>query len=283
MGEPHNYDQATVEGFGKEWAAFDQRDLDDVAAHKIFDDYFHIFPWTTVNPTSSMALDVGCGSGRWAKLFASRVARLMLLDASDEALAVAQRNLKAAGVTNVDYTHAPIDAAPLADQSFDCAYSLGVLHHVPDTQAALCTIFSKLRPGAPFLVYLYYAFDNRPWYYRQLWRLSDVVRRAVSALPFRLRWTISQMIAVLVYLPFARSAWLLDRCGCLPRSFPLSYYRDKPFYVLRTDALDRFGTRLEQRFTRIQITDMLQRAGFERLTFSDRAPFHTVVCYRPQP
>jgi hypothetical protein len=89
------------------------------------------------------------------------------------------------------------------------------------------------------------------------------------------------VIAIMVYLPLARCAWLLDRCHYLPRNFPLSYYRKKPFYVMRTDALDRFGTRLEQRFTRKQIAEMLQDAGFERLTFSDRAPYHTVVCYRP--
>lgn len=281
MGGQGNFDQKTVAGFGDEWSAFDQRGLDDTVARQIFDDYFHIFPWQVLDSASSVALDVGCGSGRWAKLFAKYVSRLVLLDASATALNVARCNLEEAGISNAEFISAPIDEAPLEDGRFDCAYSLGVLHHVPDTRAALKTIFSKLRPGAPFLVYLYYAFDNRPWYYRQLWRMSDWVRRGVSALPFGLRWFVSQVIAIMVYLPLARCAWLLDQCHYLPRNFPLSYYRKKPFYVMRTDALDRFGTRLEQRFTRKQIAEMLQDAGFERLTFSDRAPYHTAVCYRP--
>ncbi|MCY7329778.1 MAG: class I SAM-dependent methyltransferase, partial [Saprospiraceae bacterium] len=65
----------------------------------------------------------------------------------------------------------------LPDGAMDFGYSLGVLHHIPDTRAALAACVRKLKPGAPFLLYLYYAFDNRPWWFKALWRLSDVVRR----------------------------------------------------------------------------------------------------------
>jgi hypothetical protein len=49
---------------------------------------------------------------------------------------------------------------------------------------------------------------------------------------------------------------------------------------MRNDALDRFGTRLEQRFTRPEIADMMQRAGLERIVFSDRMPFWCAVGYK---
>jgi hypothetical protein len=49
---------------------------------------------------------------------------------------------------------------------------------------------------------------------------------------------------------------------------------------LRTDALDRFGTRLEQRFTKDEISKMLIDSGFERIEFSDREPFWTVISYK---
>jgi hypothetical protein len=42
---------------------------------------------------------------------------------------------------------------------------------------------------------------------------------------------------------------------------------------MRTDALDRFGTRLEQRFTRVQIEQMLIAAGFIDVRFSPNMPF----------
>jgi hypothetical protein len=49
---------------------------------------------------------------------------------------------------------------------------------------------------------------------------------------------------------------------------------------MRTDALDRFGTRLEQRFTRAEIQAMMQRAGLERIQISPTEPFWCAVGYR---
>jgi hypothetical protein len=62
-----------------------------------------------------------------------------------------------------------------------------------------------------------------------------------------------------------------------PALIPLAAYRHRSFYVMRTDAYDRFCTRLEQRFTREQIDDMLINAGFDKIRFSDHAPFWCAV------
>lgn len=68
-----------------------------------------------------------------------------------------------------------------------------------------------------------------------------------------------------------------ERLGLLPRSWPLAFYRRRSFYVMRTDAFDRFCTRLEQRFTRAQITDMLRAADFDDIRFSEQEPFWVAV------
>ena len=99
----------------------------------------------------------------------------------------------------------------------------------------------------------------------------------MSRLPHALRRPLSEFIALTVYWPLARLGGALDAAGMLPRSWPLAYYRDKSFYVMRTDAYDRFCTRLEQRFTRAQIAGMLEAAGYEQIRFSDRAPFWCAV------
>jgi SAM-dependent methyltransferase len=166
---------------------------------------------------------------------------------------------------------------PLPPQSLDFAYSLGVLHHVPDTQAAIDAVAAKLKPGAPFLVYLYYALDNRPAWYRALWRITNIARLFISRLPHPLRLLVSQTIAVLVYWPIARFAGVLSRLGASAQAVPLSYYADKSFYVMRTDAYDRFCTRLEKRFTRSEIGRMLSRAGFADVQFSESVPFWCAV------
>jgi len=278
MTAPQNLDRDTVEGFGREWSTF--RQGEELAASErsaIFTDYFEIFPWDML-PPDAVGIDAGCGSGRWAMLVAPRVGHLHLLDASALALETARDSLD--GIANVSFHHASVDAIPLPDASLDFAYSLGVLHHVPDTAAAIRDIAHKLKPGAPLLVYLYYAFDNRPTWYRAIWKISAAVRLVVSRLPHVLRMTISQTIAATVYWPLARLARALDRAGRLPRSWPLAYYRDKSFYVMRTDAFDRFSTRLEQRFTRAQIEAMLNSAGLTGVRFSPSEPFWCAVAFK---
>jgi len=138
-------------------------------------------------------------------------------------------------------------------------------------------INGKLKPGAPFLIYLYYALDNRPWWYRAIWRLSNLFRLMISSLPPRLRLIVSQIIAVAVYWPLARLSALVERAGYSPAAIPLESYRDRKLYVMRTDAYDRFCTRLEQRFTRQQIEQMLTSAGFGQIRFSDQVPYWCAV------
>ena len=137
-----------------------------------------------------------------------------------------------------------------------------------------------LRPGAPLLVYLYYAFDNRPAWYRRLWRASDALRRCLSRAPHRVKLVVTTMIALTIYLPLARATALARGLGLRAATFPLSYYAHRSLYTMRTDAYDRFGTRLEQRFTREQIADMLTRAGMTDIRFSDDEPFWCAVAVR---
>jgi SAM-dependent methyltransferase len=271
-----NIDPDVATGFGHEWSTFRQSETEFSAADResIFQSYFHIFPWQELTP-HPVGIDVGCGSGRWSVMVAPKVGHLHLLDASADALAVARANL--AEVGNVSFHLASVGDIPLDDNSLDFAFSLGVLHHVPDTAAAIRAIATKLRAGAPFLIYLYYAMDNRPWWYRAIWRFSNILRIVISKLPPRMRLIISQIIAVIVYWPLARLAALVERAGLSPAAIPLESYRHRKFYVMRTDAYDRFCTKLEHRFTRRQIEQMLSCAGFEDIRFSDRVPYWCAI------
>jgi ubiquinone/menaquinone biosynthesis C-methylase UbiE len=275
--ETLNYDPRTVEGFGREWSRFDQTALDERERQELFAAYFKLFPWAAL-PTNAVGFDLGCGTGRWAKSVAPRVGRLYCVDASKQALAVAQRNLAASA--NCEFVAASVAQLPFADASMDFGYSLGVLHHVPDTAAGIKACAAKLKPGAPLLLYLYYAFDNRPAWFRLLWRTSDTGRRLISKLPFGLKHALTELIALTVYWPLARIARLLEDMGRDVDAFPLALYRRRSFYTMRTDALDRFGTVLEQRFTAAQIRQMMTAAGLERIEFSDTMPYWCALGYK---
>jgi ubiquinone/menaquinone biosynthesis C-methylase UbiE len=265
----NNSDSKTVQGFGDEWTRFDQTGMSDEDSIRLFEEYFSIFPWDILQKDAS-GFDLGCGSGRWAKLVAPHVKVLHCIDPS-EAIEVARRNLREQ--TNCMIHKAGVDDIPLNDKSMDFGYSLGVLHHIPDTRAALAACVAKLKPGAPFLLYLYYSFDNRPVWFGVLWKLSDYVRKVVSHMPHSLRYVLSQVIAALVYWPLARTAKILENLGTNVDNFPLTSYRRCGFYVMRTDALDRFGTRLEQRFSKLEIKEMMENAGLKNIKFSEKKPF----------
>ena len=102
------------------------------------------------------------------------------------ALEVAKNNLE--GVDNCQFHLASVDDIPLPDESADFGYSLGVLHHIPDTAGGIKACVAKLKKGAPFLIYLYYAFDNKPVWYRFLWNLSEIGRFFISRMPYFLRY-----------------------------------------------------------------------------------------------
>lgn len=272
-----NFDSHTVEGFGDEWSRFDQKKLSKTELVALFNNYFQNFPFGSL-PKNSVGFDLGCGSGRWAALVADQVGTLHCIDASSTALNVAKGNLKTKN--NCRFHLASVDEIPLSNDSMDFGYSLGVLHHVPDTLSGIRSCVSKLKKGAPFLIYLYYRFDNRPWWFSPLWKVSDRIRRVVSRCPMRFRYILSQIIAFSIYWPLARLSRVLERLGLPVDSFPLSSYRSLSFYTMRTDALDRFGTRLEQRFTRAEIEKMLLSSGLEKVIFNEQAPYWCAIGFK---
>ncbi len=272
-----NYDQQTIDSFGQEWQKFDQNKLSDSEVNKLFNKYFSIFPWNKI-PDSSVGFDMGCGSGRWAKIVASKVGHLNCIDPASEAIEVTKKALQAN--TNVTFLNESIDNVSLKKDSQDFGYSLGVLHHIPDTQKALSTCVSLLKSKAPFLLYLYYNFDNRPFLFKLLWRLSEIFRSIISKLPNSLKPILTDAIAIFIYWPLSRFAKLISWVGLNPSSLPLSFYRDTSFYTLRTDSRDRFGTPLEQRFSKEEIIEMMHSAGLVKVKFSEHEPYWVAVGFK---
>lgn len=269
----NNIDKKVVDDFGNEWDRFQQADI----TYDAWNQYFHIFPFSEIN-NDSVGFDMGCGSGRWATFMYDKVGLLNCVDPSKKALNVAKKNLQAA--SNINFIEASVgDNNILQEGSQDFGYCLGVLHHVPETAEGIKSCSKLLKKGAPFLIYLYYNFENKPLFYKYLWKASDIIRRIISRLPNPLKIIIAELIAILVYLPLAKLSNFVEKLGLNVSNIPLSDYRDKTLHFIRTDSLDRFGTRLEQRFDKAEISNMLKNAGFEQPIFSESTP-HWVALTR---
>ena len=214
---------------------------------------------------------MGCGSGRWTLYAAKRFESVEAIDPSN-AVIVAHQSTKA--IEHVRITKAGVDQIPFPDESFDFVFSLGVLHHIPDTKAALIKAVKKVKKGGHFLVYLYYSLDNRGVLFKSLFWASNIFRWTISKLPSFIKKIVCDFIAFLIYLPFVLVANIFKAIGLsIWKKVPLSYYVGKSLFVIRNDALDRFGTPLEQRFSKKQIEQMMREAGLINIRFSENTPF----------
>jgi SAM-dependent methyltransferase len=259
--------EAVQYGFGAEWHAHPcvLREHEDE-----FRAYFDLVDLDGLRGTR--VADLGCGNGRWASFVEPRCGEVVLVDYS-EAIFLARQNLRHA--ENAIFVMADILDLPFRNGAFDFAYCLGVLHHLPvDGLATL----RALKPLAPrHLVYVYYALDDRPTYFR--WLLGGVTRARGQLAKIRrpaARWIISWLLTLLVYMPLAMLGRLLRPFGAY-HWLPLAeVYAGKTVARMRQDAYDRFFTSIEQRFSREQILEL--EDTFSSVTISNHPPYWHFLC-----
>jgi len=271
-----NLDQEVIDSFGHEWAAFDYAETEtDEALDAQFMAYCASVNLTQFDAETTTAADFGAGSGRWTSRLLPYFSVVYALEPSDGASRVLKNKFVDEPRLKILQETVGVNSIPAG--SLDLAMSLGVLHHIPDTGLAIKHVASKIKSGGVFLCYLYYKLDHKPIYYRGLFWASNSLRWVISRLPYAARRFVARIIAGIVYLPLARVAKLFSAKGKDVSNIPLHHYANMPFVMLQNDALDRFGTRLEHRFSKKEITEMVDKAGFDlsTLEFSDIEPFWT--------
>ena len=271
--EGKNIDHSVVESFGEEWLKFNQFTKEDIEL--IGAQYFDIVGEDIANK-NTYALDIGCGTGRWAKYLSTRVGFVEAIDPSD---AVFAANKLLQDVPNIRISKASVDNIPFADETFDFAMSIGVLHHIPDTQQAMKDAVKKVKIGGHFFCYLYYNLDSRGFLFKTIFQISALFRKIVCKLPSGLKKVVCDLIAILVYMPFVLLTRFFNFIGLkkLALKIPLSDYANKSFFIIRNDALDRFGTSLEQRFSKIEVIAMMENSGLTNIVVSTGTPYYHAV------
>jgi len=271
-----NIDQGVIDSFGYEWEAFEYSlDQSTTALDTQFSAYCSPLDMSLFDPNTSIAGDFGAGSGRWTSRLLQNFQKVYALEPSAGANRVLKKKFDEN--TRVVILQETVGKNSIPNESLDLAVSLGVLHHIPDTALAIRDVGVKIKKNGFFLCYLYYNLENKPFFYRLLVHLINVVRKVISKLPQRIKVLSSYLIAVVAYLPLARFSKLLGRFGVNVSNIPLHHYAEMPFMMLANDSLDRFGTTLEQRFSQEQIRQMLKDADFnlETLVFSEIEPYWT--------
>jgi SAM-dependent methyltransferase len=267
-----NIDKTTVESFGEEWekfASFSEKEISNTG-----DLYFNLVDKNWLEDKN--VLDVGCGTGRWMHYVSDLCAHV---DGVDPSKAVYSAAKLLETKKNIRISISDVDNIPFAEDSFDLVYSLGVLHHIPNTLEAMKSCVKKLKKDGYFLVYLYYSFDNRGKAFKAIFFLSNIIRKFVSSLPSTPKKIFSDILAVVLYTPFILVGKFFKAIGLskFAEKIPLSAYQNQSWNIVRNDSLDRFGTPLEQRFSKVEIESMMAACGLKNIKFSESIPFWCAI------
>lgn len=205
-------------------------------------------------------LDAGCGNGRFAYYAARYGAEVWAIDLGP-AVEVAHRNTDAAG--NVQVAQADLHQPPFALESFDFIYSIGVLHHLPDPEAAFQNLLRFLKPDGEIQIYLYWKPERQP-VKRTLLAGVTAARQVTTRLPHAAVNALAYPAAVAAFASFVWPYQLLKRIPGLAgwaEKLPMKQYANFPFKVCVNDQLDRFSAPIENRYTRAQVRGWFERAG----------------------
>jgi SAM-dependent methyltransferase len=255
--------------FGEEWKGFPEF----LPEHeKEFQQYFDL---VDLGSLANMRIgDLGCGIGRWSHFLKDRCREMVLLDFS-EAIFVARENLRGAG--NALFFLGDLREMPFRDDFADFLFSLGVLHHLPT--GALEEVRALSRCAPTLLVFLYYALDNRPAFWRGLLSAVTGVRLALSrAKGPRHRSALTWAFTICVYLPLIALGHAVRPFGLAGKVPLYDFYRGKSLRRIRQDVYDRFFTRIEQRFRKEEILAL--RDTFREVVVSDDPPYWHFLCRR---
>ena len=168
---------AYASSFGYQWNWFPRVQLDSATGTTLSEDALReTTGWSDADYRGKRLLDAGVGAGRFAERASAKGADVFGVDLT-VAVDAAYRNIGAR--PNVHLAQADIFAMPFRAETFDLAYSIGVLHHTPDPGSAFACVAERVRPGGRFAVYLYARYGG--WH-----RMSDALRTVTTRLPLRL-------------------------------------------------------------------------------------------------
>lgn len=149
----------TAETFSDKWRRFKTYGLEPAHEEFLFGWYMKKFglpdraALAAFYADRGRVLEVGPGSGFNTRFIARHCrGEVFALDVSDAAFTTFENTRDLANCTVVQ---ADLMDAPFEDSSFDLIIADGVLHHTPDTRAAVRALYRKVKPGGQFFFYVY--------------------------------------------------------------------------------------------------------------------------------
>ena len=243
----------TAEAFGYEWTNYSelaqrykQQFLDWVKP--VSPDFFK----------DKWILEGGCGKGRHSALAAEFGARgIVAMDLSQavEAAFANTRHMPNVHVVQANLNQPPVKAA------FDYAFSIGVLHHLPDPERGFHALVSRLKPGGSISAWVY-GREGNGWIVHVV---TPVRERVTSHLPHGLLDLMSGALTVPLYLA-TRLLYRTPLSKVLPYGPYLNYISDFPFREQRSIVFDHLVAPVAFYIRRAEFAGWFERARLNNVT-----------------
>ena len=251
--------QEYAASFGWQWHRYSKTQLD--TGGTISDEAFR--KRTGIRPQElggKLILDVGCGMGRFAEVATRWGARVVGIDLS-AACEVAARNL---GDRPFVALQADVLNLPFAPESFDCIYSIGVLHHTPNCEQAFKSLPQYLKPGGTIAIWLYSGYNK--WY-----RFSDIYRKVTRRTSPRVLNAFFS-VAVPVLYRLDRGLRVVPGvgkpiAGVVHHVFPVNLRPEPELRLL--DTLDWYSPEYQSKHTYEEVFRWFEACGLDSLTVGE--------------
>ena len=255
----------TRDSFGYQWTTFSEMVID-------FRENFlvYIAPLRESFFTNKLGLDLGCGFGRHIYNAAMFGAEMVGVDISD---AIESTRINAQGLPNVHLVQADIYHLPFKPGVFDFAYSIGVLHHLPDPERGFQCLVPLVKPGGSVFIWVY--SNARAFVNAVLEATRAVTTRLPKPAQKALSWgaaTIDFTLFVWPYRVGSRVPLLAPILQRLPVP-RLRVYAAYPFQVAYADWFDRLAAPIRFYYDDKDLDGWLNRAQLSHTAVSPTGLF----------
>jgi uncharacterized protein YbaR (Trm112 family) len=237
-----------VDTFSFEWNRFHDVQIDILNATDESEKTFQgKTGWSPADLKGKRLLDVGVGAGRFAEVVSRWGGEVVGVDLSFAVDAAYENVGKRA---NVHIVQADLFRLPFLEGTFDSMYSIGVLHHTPDTKKAFDAVVPYLKPDGEFAVFLY-AFGHYSYF-------SDLWRKVTTRVPYKIMYYLTAFSIPLYYL------YKLPFVGLgLRFLLPMSQHPDPRWRWL--DTFDWYTPKYQNKHTWPEVYRWYEENGFTDL------------------
>jgi SAM-dependent methyltransferase len=240
-GQPDDL-KGSPERFGYSWDRFNTLTAEQERQFRLWT--VHISPETDWK--DKVFLDGGCGAGRnsyWAMSYGAR--SCVAIDLDDRSLDAARRNLQP--FPSAEIRKCSVYDIPFKD-TFDIAFSIGVIHHLSDPALAVRKLAEATRPGGQVLIWVY-GYENLEFYVNVLGPLRKLL----------FSWMPLSIVRLLAHVP-AALLWIMLRLGFTPLEY-LKLLRTFSYPHIHHICFDQMLPKTANYWRKTEAIALLEQAG----------------------